>query len=153
MNIVLTIVRINGPINAIFDLVTTARYWPAWHPSTVSVVGVTERPYQLGDTVRQMAHSGGRPRDGVWTVTEHCRPERVTLQMHGGDIEIRYTFAAVEGGTQVIRRLMYTADFVDGGHDLTTFEQLMHSESEVGLLQLKGLVEAILRQEAEHSSS
>ncbi|MEZ4674163.1 MAG: SRPBCC family protein [Caldilineaceae bacterium] len=149
MNIVLNSVRIDGPIEAVFDLVTTARYWPDWHPSTISVGGVIARPYQLGDSVRQVATIGGRIRNGTWTVAKHVRPERVTLQMYEGAIEIRYTFVATHTGTQVIRRLAYTSDFVDGGHDLTTFERTMHAESAMGLQQLKRLIEEILRLETD----
>lgn len=149
MNIVLNRVRINAPIVAVFDLVTTACHWPQWHPSTIEVGGVIARPYQLGDKVRQVAHIGGRTRNGTWLVIEHLRPARVTLQMHGGAIEIRYSFLEIVGGTQVVRRLAYAADFVDGGQDLTAFERLMHTESALGLQQLKMLVEGIIRQEME----
>jgi hypothetical protein len=144
MNIVLNQIRINAPIDAVFDLVTTAQFWPLWHPSTASVSGVTDRPYQLGDQIRQIATIGGRLRHGIWTVVELNRPARTTLQMHNGAIEIRYSFTALPTDTQVIRRLAYTADFVDGGHDLTVFEQLMHAESALGLQQLKALIESRL---------
>ena len=149
MNIVINKVRIRGPVEAIFDLATTARYWPAWHPSTISVGGVTERPYQLGDTIHHVAHIADKTRDGTWTVTEHVRPQRVALQMHGGLIEVRYTFVPLKESTRVIRRLTYPADFVGNQRDLQTFEQTMHAESELGLQQLKAVVEDILRCESE----
>jgi len=41
-------VTIGGPPERVFDLVTTARYWPDWHPATLAVGGVTERPMALG---------------------------------------------------------------------------------------------------------
>ncbi|MCB0125564.1 MAG: SRPBCC family protein [Caldilineaceae bacterium] len=144
MNIVLNQIRINAPIGALFDLVTTARFWPLWHPSTISVRGVVDCPYQLGDQVWQQAIIGGRVRNGMWTVVALDRLQRATLQMHGGAIEIRYTFIALPSGTQLIRRLAYTAAFVDAGHDLTAFEQLMHTESALGLQQLKKLIEDII---------
>ena len=144
MNIVINKVRIARPLDVVFDLVTTARHWPEWHPSTISVSGTIERPYQLGDTIRQRAHVAGRIRDGVWTVTEHRHPERVVLQMYGGELEIRYSFEQLQGSTRVIRRLTYPVAFVENRHDLTAVEEMMHAESEQGLQQLKTLIEGKL---------
>ena len=42
--------------------------------------------------------------------------------------------------------LSYPTDFVGGGRDLQVAEQMMHAESELGLQQLKVLVEGILSQ-------
>lgn len=143
MNIVINHIRICASIEDVFDLATTARYWPKWHPSTIEVGGTITRPYQLGDTIWQVARIDDRIRTGTWSVTEHSRPNRVVLQMYGGEIEVRYTFVERAGDTQVIRRLTYTAALVDGGHDLTAFERLMHAESALGLQQLKLLIEGV----------
>src|SRR5262245_8578270 len=53
-------VRIDGAVEQVFDLVTTTKYWPQWHPATVGVGGVTERPIALGDVIHERARIGGR---------------------------------------------------------------------------------------------
>lgn len=35
-------ITITGDLAAIFDLVTTTRFWTAWHPATTGVGGVTQ---------------------------------------------------------------------------------------------------------------
>jgi hypothetical protein len=40
---VVNTVTINGTPKAVFDLITTARLWPQWHPATKGVGGVVER--------------------------------------------------------------------------------------------------------------
>jgi Polyketide cyclase / dehydrase and lipid transport len=49
MTAIINTVTIKVPPKAVFDLITTARLWPQWHPATKAVGGVVERPYGLGD--------------------------------------------------------------------------------------------------------
>ena len=77
-------VRIDGPIATVFDIGTTARHWPLWHPATAAVDGIISRPLTLGDQVRERAVIAGRSHEGVWTVSEHTRPERRCLQERVG---------------------------------------------------------------------
>ena len=84
---------IRCPIERVFDLVTTAQYWPQWHPATVGVSGAIEQPMQRGDKIRERARIGGAVAENEWTVVEHERPRRVVLQMPGtrlGDLRITY---------------------------------------------------------------
>ena len=53
MTAVVNTVTINGAPKAVFDLITTARLWPQWHPATKGVGGVVERPYGLGDMIHE----------------------------------------------------------------------------------------------------
>ena len=39
MAAVVNTIKIGGPAEAVFDLVTTARFWPEWHPATRAVGG------------------------------------------------------------------------------------------------------------------
>src|SRR5918911_4079854 len=96
-------ISINGPIGRVFDLVTTTHYWPRWHPATISVSGVTDRPVRLGDVIRERAQIGGQVYEGDWTVTEHERPSHVLLRGEGGRIQIDYGFEP-EGQTTTFRR-------------------------------------------------
>lgn len=139
-------IQIQGPLEAVFDLVTTTRFWPQWHPATVGVGGVTERPMQLGDKVRERAVIGGKIYEGNWTVVEHSRPTLVALLMEGGRIKISYAFEAVESATEFTRTLEFHPE--DFGGDPASIEKLMHAQSEQALAKLKALIEGILQQEA-----
>jgi predicted ester cyclase/uncharacterized protein YndB with AHSA1/START domain len=135
-------IRIDGPIALVFDLVTTTRFWPRWHPATHAVSGVTDRPLQLGDRVTEHATIGGRAHAGTWTVVEHDPPTRLVLQIGEGRIEIAYTFEADADATELTRVLRYRPqDFAGGDTDPAGLEARMDSESTVALERLKRLVE------------
>jgi hypothetical protein len=137
-------VQIDGPVEQVFDLVTTTKYWPEWHPATVGVGGVTERPIALGDIVHEQARIGGRMYEGDWTVVEHVRPARVLLRAGSGRIQISYAFRAVGDATEFERTLEYQPeDFAAAGADPAAIQALMHGQSEQGLQKLKRLVEEL----------
>ncbi len=145
MSKVVNQVGIVGPIDRVFNIVTTTRYWPQWHPATLAVGGVTDRPIALGDVIHERAQIGGREYEGDWTVDEHVRPSRVVLQVEGGRIQITYAFAA-EGETTNFRRELefQPADFIGSAADPSALEGLMYRQSEEGLQKLKLLVEELL---------
>jgi predicted ester cyclase/quinol monooxygenase YgiN/uncharacterized protein YndB with AHSA1/START domain len=135
-------VRINGPIELVFDLVTTTRSWPQWHPATEAVSGVTDRPLALGDQVHERAVIGGRVHEGTWTVTEHVRPSRLVLQIDGGRIQITYTFSSDGEATLLRRELRYPPqDFAGGTADPAALDARVHAQSEAALRRLAWLVE------------
>jgi hypothetical protein len=141
--------QINGPLEAVFDLVTTTRFWPQWHPATTGVGGVTERPMLLGDKIRERANIGGHIFEGNWTVVEHHRPERVVLLMESGRIKISYSFQTVGQATEFRRELAFhPEDFSASVADPAALEKLMYAQSEQALQKLKQLVETILQKEA-----
>ena len=135
-------VRIDGPIETVFDIVTTARYWPLWHPATAAVDGIISRPLTLGDQVRERAVIAGRSHEGVWTVSEHTRPERLVLQIDDARISIAYAFAQVEQHALLRRVLDYRPqDFAGGDADPAALETQMYEQSREALLRLKSVVE------------
>ena len=146
---VVNTIQINGPLEPVFDLVTTTRFWTQWHPATVGVGGVTERPLALGDKIRERANIGGRTYEGNWTAIEHVRPARVALLMESGRIKITYSFQAVGQATEFKRELeFHPEDFSASAADPDTLQKLMHVQSEQALRKLKALVETILQKEA-----
>ena len=148
MSSVVTTVWIDGPIEPIFDLVTTTRFWPQWHPATIEVGGVTERPVLSGDVVRERAQIGAKVYEGNWTVVEHQRPSRVVLRGESGRVQITYLFQAHGTATEFRRVLEYRAeDFGAGVDDPEALQKLMHQQSEEALHKLKQLVESILKEE------
>ena len=143
---VVNTVQIDGPVEHVFDLVTTTKYWPDWHPATVGVGGVTERPIALGDMIHEQALIGGRLYEGDWTVAEHLRPARVLLQAGSGRIQISYSFRTVGAATEFERILEYQPeDFAVAGADPAAIQALMDSQSKLGLQKLKLLVEGLLK--------
>ena len=88
---VINTIVLNGPLLAVFELVTTTRLWTQWHPATIGVGGV--RPLQLGDQMRERAPIGTQTYEGVWTVVEHERPIHALLR--GSNGRIRYVPDAV----------------------------------------------------------
>jgi hypothetical protein len=149
MNKVVNTVQIHGPLEPVFDLMTTTRFWPQWHPATVGVGGVTERPFGLGDKIRERAKIGPRTYEGTWTVVEYSRPSRAMLQGESGRIQITYSFQANGPVTELQRELeFYAEDFSASAADPSLLQKLMHDQSEQALQKLKALVETILHAEA-----
>jgi uncharacterized protein YndB with AHSA1/START domain len=149
MTSVVNTVTIAGAPEAVFDLITTARFWPEWHPASLAVGGVTERPYGLGDQIHERGRIGDRNFQITWKVVEHVHPSRVVLQSERSPTRITYSFQASSGATVFTRELRYK------GEDLAAVaptpgevEQLMRTESEQAINRLKKLVEKILYKEA-----
>lgn len=149
MTRVLNAILICGRLEAVFDLVTSTRFWPHWHPATLGVGGVTQRPILFGDVIRERARIGSEIYEGDWTVVEHARPSRVVLRGRGGRLHIRYTFAAAEEATDFRRELEFDPeDFRASAPDTPTLVRLMHAQSEQALQKVKVLIEGILREGA-----
>ena len=142
---VVNTVTINGTPKAVFDLITTARLWPQWHPATKGVGGVVERPYGLGDLIHERGQIGDKEFQTTWRVVEHVRPSKVVLQSQTAPTRITYTFTAGKGTTAFTRRLEYRADSFAVVKEL---EKVMRDQSEQAVKQLKMLVEKLLRDEA-----
>ena len=138
-------VTIKGPPKAVFDLITTARLWPQWHPATKAVGGVVERPYGLGDLIHERGQIGSADFETTWKVVEHVRPSKIVLQSQKAPTRITYTFAAGKGTTVFTRKLEYQGENFASVKEL---EKVMPDQSEGGVNQLKALVEKILSEEA-----
>lgn len=142
-------VRITGPAEAVFDLVTTARFWPQWHPASQGVAGVTQRPYQLGDVVHERGEIAGIQFQVPWKVAEHTRPKRVVLQTPTPPARIIYTFEARREAIEFRREVEYDeAAFRAAVADPAALGRLMHAQSEEALRHLKELIEGLLHEEA-----
>ena len=150
MSQVVNTVQINGPLEPVFDLVTTTRFWLQWHPATVGVGGVIERPFRRGDRIRERATIGPRTYEGTWTVVEYNPPHSAVLRGQSERIQISYSFETKGAATELQRKLeFYSEDFGASAADPTMLKKLMHDQSELALQKLKALVETILQKEAE----
>lgn len=146
---VINTVTIGGAAAPVFDLVTTARFWPQWHPASQAVGGVTQRPFQLGDLVHERGQIARIDFQVTWKVVEHVRPTRIVLQCDTPPARITYDFRARDAGTEFRRELEYDPPtFRATGPEEGKMADLMHAQSEEALGRLKALVEKILREEA-----
>jgi hypothetical protein len=141
-------VRIAGPVPAVFDLVTSARFWPQWHPASQVVGGVTQRPYQLGDLIHERGEIAGIHFDVTWEVEEHKRPSHVVLRSQAPAAQIMYTFEERGDATEFRRELECDEKIFPAlAADPVTLGRFVHAQSEEALRRLKELVEGILHEE------
>jgi hypothetical protein len=96
------------PIDAVFDVVTTARYWPQWHPATRGVEGDVGHLARLGDQITEHVTIAGIEGSGTWIVVEHHRPYHLAMEtdLPVGQLRISYQLATVaDRGTRFRRDL------------------------------------------------
>lgn len=100
---------INRSIQAVFDIATTTKYWPVWHPQSLKVKGSIEHPIQLNERASEIVALLGQKRWVEWTCTSRDAPYYLKLEAKSKGIrsEIEYKFKTVEGGTQFTRHLFY----------------------------------------------
>jgi hypothetical protein len=148
MSKVTTSILITGDPHAVFDLVTTARYWTDWHPATLGVSGQVNEPMKLGDVIRERARIGESVGENDWTVTDWQRPTRVVLSMPGtrlGDLQISYLFVPTADGVEFSRELIFDA----GGFPTAVAEAItlqMQSDSQIATERIKAMVEQKIRE-------
>jgi hypothetical protein len=88
---------VDRPINAVFAVVSTARFWPEWHPATRGVEGDIDHPARLGDRITEHVTIAGIEGSGTWTVTEHTPPHRLAFETERaiGHLRTAYAFTTV----------------------------------------------------------
>lgn len=129
-------VHIARPIATVFDLATTARYWPQWHPATLGVSGAVDYPARLGDQIIERVDLGGHIGEGTWTVVATHPPTQLALESHTGLglARITYTLTETPDGVHFRRDL----DYERGSPAL---DALMARQSAVAVANLKALLE------------
>jgi hypothetical protein len=110
-------VLVRRPIAAVFDTATTARYWPRWHPASLSVSGATDHPLQLGEQITERARIAGLPRTVRWTCVACDHPHRLALVAPGAPLQADLVFTFDQHGPEVIctRPFSYTLTLPLGG--------------------------------------
>ena len=125
------------PIDAVFDVVTTARFWPEWHPATRGVEGDIDHPARLGDQIIEHVTIAGIQGSGTWTVVEHDRPHHLALEtdLAFGHLRISYELTTVDGGRTRFQRDL---DFPELGPQVSA---AMETQSAEGIGCLARLVQ------------
>ncbi|MGE3286601.1 MAG: SRPBCC family protein [Pseudonocardia sp.] len=99
---------VDRPVEAVFDVATTTRHWPDWHPATVRVSGQIDAPARLGDQIVEHVRIAGHEGSGTWTVIVCEPPHRLVLDAPDtgiGHVRISYTLTPHERGTRFVREL------------------------------------------------
>jgi hypothetical protein len=148
MTTIVNTIKIVGPAEAIFDLVTTAGFWPEWHPACFAVGGVTRRPYRLGEKVWEKGRLAQSEFLLTWKVVEHEPPMRTVLDSPAPRARITYDFRSCDDGVEFSRSVEYDeADLHAVAADPRALREFMQQQSAEALERLKALVEGILRDE------
>lgn len=138
-------IRLAGPLRRVFDLVTTPHFWPQWHPATLNVYGVTERPVTLGDVIYESVQIDTRIYHVTWTVVELIPYSRVVLRSASGRTRITYDFSERDLTTEFQRTLVYHPDtFLSPESSFASVHMLMEQQSTQALRQLQQLVAQLL---------
>ena len=134
------------PAVAVFDLATTARYWPRWHASSLRVSGAVDHPVEVGERIIDEVRVAGRTGVVEWTCVERDRPRRIVMVSAGTQGEqarLLYTLAERDGGTVLTRILTYRYPIpLAGLLEPLLITPLMQRDARTALANLKALIEA-----------
>ena len=102
-------ITLERPIEKVFDLATTTKYWPIWHTQCLKVKGATENPIQLNEEAREIVKLLGKKKWVEWTCVLHERPNKLILESKSAQISstIEYTFLKKNNATEFTRFLTY----------------------------------------------
>ena len=142
-------IEIKGQPVRVFDVVTTAKYWPQWHPATLAVSGAIDHPMQLGDTIYEQVNIFGIPGLVEWKVVELEQPSSVKLDGHSllfAGATIRYQFESRGDSVRFTRTLDYAFLGLGGPLDSIWIKPIMTRQSAVAVRNLKAMVERQLSQ-------
>jgi Polyketide cyclase / dehydrase and lipid transport len=129
---------VDRPIEPVFEFVTTARFWPQWHPATRGVEGDIDNPAVLGDRITEHVTVAGISGSGTWTVVECTPPQSMALEadLGAGLVRISYRLDAVADGQTRFQRDL---EFPELGPAIGA---AMEDQSATGVANLARLIEA-----------
>lgn len=144
MERIVTMIDIARPQIAVFEFVTNPALWKRWHPATIAVSGVPNRPLTHGETVDEQIQAGPRRFSARWTVVE-CKPPRrwvIETDSAEGAARITYKLSEQEGICYFERVLEYESKrlpwkWFDG--NLT--RRMLMRQSDEALHNLKRVIE------------
>jgi len=107
--IIETEVEIARPSQQVFEYVTTPALWHTWHPATVEVRDVPDRPLTSGETMLELIAVGSRRDKALWTVRACEPPARweIATDTPNGSADIVYRIAPTAAGCRFHRTLRF----------------------------------------------
>lgn len=147
MTRIYTTTHIQRSIEQVFDFVTTAGNWPAWHPSSLGVSGAIDHSAVVGERVVEEFQVAGRRGRVTWTVSERDAPRRWTIEgvIEGRDNggTITYLLTSRDGGAFFEREFIYpTPNLLFALLDVLVVRRRVYAESVEALRRLKQALEA-----------
>jgi uncharacterized protein YndB with AHSA1/START domain len=138
-------IRIQTPVEEVFEYVTTPGNWPAWHPSSLGVEGATDHSLEPGEQVTEEYRVAGRRGRVVWTVRERESPRRWVIDGRvegGGSGTIIYVLTPHLEGTTFERDFVYAMpNPLLAVLDWLVFRHRVEAESTEALRRLKDVLE------------
>jgi uncharacterized protein YndB with AHSA1/START domain len=104
-----TEIEIGRPQQQVFDYVSTPALWHTWHPATVEVRDVPNRPLTTGETMLELIAVGGRRDEALWTVLACAAPQRweIATDTDNGVARIVYRLTPTAAGCRFHRTLEF----------------------------------------------
>lgn len=140
-----TMIDIARPRASVFEFVTNAAQWKRWHPATVAVSGVPNRPLGQGETIDELIHAGPRRFSARWTVIECKSPRRwvIVTDSQDGEAKITYKLSEHESVCYFERILEYRSKRLPWKwFDGSLTRRLLIKQSEQALRNLKRVLES-----------
>jgi len=106
---IVTAVELPCAVAHAFAFVTNPSRWSRWHPATVAVRGVEDRPLALGESVVETIGAAGRRFEAAWVVRACEPPRRWVIETTGdeGDARIEYQLEPSAAGCRFTRLLWF----------------------------------------------
>jgi uncharacterized protein YndB with AHSA1/START domain len=139
-----TQIDIERPPQAVFQYVTTPALWHTWHPATVEVRGVPNRPLTTGETALELIAVAGRRDQALWVVEGCTAPERweIATDTDNGSARIVYRITPTDTGSRFHRSLEFRSKRWPWRMlDSTLTRWILERQSTRALRQLKAVLE------------
>ena len=141
-----TEIEIGCPAGELFDYVTTPALWHTWHPATVEVRDVPNRPLTTGETMLEFITVAGHRDQALWTV-EACEAPRywaIATDTEKGNAYIEYRLFPTDSGCHFHRSLQFRSKHWPWrALDSTVIRWLLERQSAQALRNLKRVVEGM----------
>ena len=140
-----TVTTIARPPAAVFDYVTTPRYWPRWQPSSLSVTGDTGHSIDVGERCTEQSIVAGRRGVTEWFVRERQPNTRWVIEAQpspGGSGTITYTLTPDGAGTRFEREFEYEMpNLFLAVLDALIYRRRVEAESQEAMRRLGAIME------------
>ncbi len=138
-------IRVETPVEEVFEYVTTPGTWPALHPSSLGVDGATEHSLEPGEQVTEEFRVAGLRGRVLWTVREREALRRWVVDgwvERGGSGTITYALTPHLEGTTSERDVVYAMPHpLLEVLDMLVFRRRVEAESTEALRRSKDVLE------------
>jgi len=147
-----------GPVDEVFDWVTTIRWWPQFSPTTLGVESADadrplEHPLRAGDRFRERVRIHSWRGHIDWTVDVLERPNRCVLTgvssgegmvsaLSGHDVvHMELTFSGDAHQTHFTRELSYHVGIAEAVGDLLGFGEAVDKAADIAMTTIISIIE------------